>query len=110
MQCSRALLETRSSIPNGAAMMRPSSARGSEAVSVEDATLPTGELGMSCQKVGSLDEQEPFCRQVLVRGIFKLLRIVYLAETIKSSFRKLDNIEKYTISQLFIFILDALYY
>ncbi|KAG8000184.1 hypothetical protein GBF38_002372 [Nibea albiflora] len=63
MWCSRARLETCSSIPNGPAMMRPSSARGSEAASVEDAALPTREQRMSCLKVVSLDTQQPFCQE-----------------------------------------------
>lgn len=56
MRCSPPRLETCSSIPNGPAMMRPSSARGSEAASVEDAAQPAGELRMSCLKVDSVDE------------------------------------------------------
>lgn len=53
--------------------MRPSSARGSEAASVEDAPLATRELGMSCLKVVSLDAQQPFCQEVNERRSFKLL-------------------------------------
>lgn len=64
MRCSRARLETWSSIPNGPAMMRPSSARGSEAASVEDAAQPTSEHRVSCLKVGPLDACEPFWHAV----------------------------------------------
>lgn len=56
MLCSPPRSETYSSIPNGPAMMRPSSARGSEAAPVEDAARPARELRMSCLKVGSVDE------------------------------------------------------
>lgn len=73
MWCSRARLETCSSIPNGPAMMRPSSASGSEAASVEDAALPTGELGMSCLKVVSLDATQPFCQKVNEGSILEML-------------------------------------
>lgn len=73
MWCSHARLETCSSIPNGPAMMRPSSARGSEAASVEDAALPTREQRMSCLKVVSPDAQQPFCQEVNGRRIFELL-------------------------------------
>lgn len=58
-----------SSVPNGAAMMRPSSARGSEAASVEDAALPTREPAMSCLKVVSLEAQQPFGQEVNGRRI-----------------------------------------
>ena len=64
MWCSRARLETCSSIPNGPAMMRPSSARGSEASSVEDAAPPAREQRMSCLKVVSLDAPQQFCQEV----------------------------------------------
>lgn len=73
MWCSRARLETCSGIPNGPAMMRPSSARGSEAASVEDAARPTREPRMSCLKVVSLDAQQPFCQEVNGRSIVELL-------------------------------------
>lgn len=64
MWCGRARLETCSSIPNGAAMMRPASARGSEAASVEDAAHPTGERRASCLRVDPLDAREPLWREV----------------------------------------------
>lgn len=64
MWCGRARLETCSSIPNGAAMMRPASARGSEAASVEDAAPPTGERRASCLRVDPLDAREPLWREV----------------------------------------------
>lgn len=64
MWCGRAPLETCSSIPNGAAMMRPASARGSEAASVEDAAHPTGERWPSCLRVDPLDACEPLWREV----------------------------------------------
>lgn len=64
MWCGRAPLETCSSIPNGAAMMRPASARGSEAASVEDAAHPTGERRASCLRVDPLDACKPLWREV----------------------------------------------
>lgn len=69
MRCSHARSETCSTIPNGPAMMRPSSARGSEAASVEDAALPARERKMSCLKVVSLDAQQLFCQEVNRRRI-----------------------------------------
>ncbi|KAF3841982.1 hypothetical protein F7725_023933 [Dissostichus mawsoni] len=63
MWCSSARLETCSSIPNGPAMMRPSSARGSEAASVEDAAPPSREP--RCHR--------PFCQEVNRRSSSELL-------------------------------------
>lgn len=45
-------------------MMRPASARGSEAASVEDAAHPTGERRASCLRVDPLDAREPLWREV----------------------------------------------
>lgn len=73
MWCSRARLETDSCIPNGPAMMRPSSARGSEAASVEDAPLPKREQRIACLKVVSLEAQPVLCPEVNGRRIRDLL-------------------------------------